>query len=93
MYFVRTRNPQRARLEYHTQLAKMSSDKFFDLTAGVYFYFSISICIHGRGGLPYEYESVYPATTGRENTLMFNTRTTWRSIIIYPGINQSAVYT
>ena len=25
--------------EYHTQLAKMSFDKMFDLTAGVYFYF------------------------------------------------------
>ena len=28
-----------ARSEYHTQLAKMSFDKIFDLTAGVYFYF------------------------------------------------------
>ena len=25
--------------EYHTQLAKMSFDKIFDLAAGVYFYF------------------------------------------------------
>ena len=28
-----------ARSEYHTQLAKISCDKIFDLTAGVYFYF------------------------------------------------------
>ena len=28
-----------ARSEYHTQLAKMSFDKIFDLTAGVYFNF------------------------------------------------------
>ena len=28
------------RSEYHTQLAKMSFDKIFDLTAGVYFNFS-----------------------------------------------------
>ena len=27
------------RSEYHTQLAKMSFDKIFDLTAGVYFNF------------------------------------------------------
>ena len=26
--------------EYHTQLAKMSFDKIFNLTAGVYFYFN-----------------------------------------------------
>ena len=25
-------------IEYHTQLAKMSFDEIFDLTAGVYFY-------------------------------------------------------
>ena len=31
MYYIRT--------EYHTQLAKMSFDKIFDLTGGVYFYF------------------------------------------------------
>ena len=29
-----------ARSEYHTQLAKVSFDEIFDLTAGVYFYFS-----------------------------------------------------
>ena len=29
----RTHNPQYARSEYHTQLAKMSIDKIFDLTA------------------------------------------------------------
>ena len=28
-----------ARWEYHAQLAKMSFDEMFDLTAGVYFYF------------------------------------------------------
>ena len=28
-----------ARSEYHTQLAKMSFDEIFDLTAGVYFHF------------------------------------------------------
>ena len=28
-----------ARSEYHTQLAKMSFDEIFDLTAGVYFNF------------------------------------------------------
>ena len=28
-----------ARSEYHTQLAKMSFGKIFDLTAGVYFFF------------------------------------------------------
>ena len=33
------RPPQRARSEYHTQLAKMSFDEIFDLTAGVHFYF------------------------------------------------------
>ena len=27
----------------HTQLAKMSIDKIFDLTAGVYFYFFLNI--------------------------------------------------
>ena len=26
-------------MEYHTQLAKMSFDEIFDLTAGVYFHF------------------------------------------------------
>ena len=36
---MRTHNPQYARSEYHTQLAKMSFDKIFDLTAGVYFNF------------------------------------------------------
>ena len=36
---------QYARSEYHTQLAKMSFDKFFDLTAGVHFYFYIILCI------------------------------------------------
>ena len=29
-----------ARWEYHTQLANMSFDEIFDLTAGVYLYFS-----------------------------------------------------
>ena len=36
---MRTHNPQYARSEYHTQLANMSFDKIFDLTAGVYFYY------------------------------------------------------
>ena len=36
---MRTHNPQYARSEYHTQLAKMSFDEIFDLTAGVYFHF------------------------------------------------------
>ena len=36
---MRTHNPSYARLEYHTQLAKMSFDKIFDLAAGVYFLF------------------------------------------------------
>ena len=36
---MKTHNPQYARSEYHTQLAKMSFDKIFDLTAGVYFNF------------------------------------------------------
>ena len=31
--------PKKARSEYHTQLAKMSFDEIFDLTAGVYFHF------------------------------------------------------
>ena len=38
---MRTHNPSYARSEYHTQLAKMSFDKIFDLTAGVYFNFYI----------------------------------------------------
>ena len=38
MSLMRTHNPKYARSEYHTQLAKMSFDKIFDLTAGVYFY-------------------------------------------------------
>ena len=38
---MRTHNPQHALSEYHTQLAKMSFDKIFDLTAGVYYYFII----------------------------------------------------
>ena len=36
---MRTHNPYYARSEYHTQLAKMSFDKIFDLTARVYFNF------------------------------------------------------
>ena len=36
---MRTHNSLRARSEYHTQLAKMSFDETFDLTAGVYFHF------------------------------------------------------
>ena len=36
---MRTHNPQYVRSEYYTQLAKMSFDKMFDLTAGVYFNF------------------------------------------------------
>ena len=35
------KNDHYARLEYHTQLAKMSFDEIFDLTAGVYFDFFI----------------------------------------------------
>ena len=33
---MKTHNPKDARSKYHTQLAKMSFDKIFDLTAGVY---------------------------------------------------------
>ena len=36
---MRTHNPSYARSEHHTQLAKTSLDKIFDLTAGVYFHF------------------------------------------------------
>ena len=36
---MRTHNSLCARSEYHTQLAKMSFDEIFDLTAGVYFHF------------------------------------------------------
>ena len=36
---MRTHNSENARSEYHTQLAKMSFDEIFDLTAGVYFHF------------------------------------------------------
>ena len=36
---MRTHNPSYVRSEYHTHLAKMSFDKIFDLTAGVYFNF------------------------------------------------------
>ena len=36
---MRTHNSYCARSEYHTQLAKMSFDEIFDLTAGVYFHF------------------------------------------------------
>ena len=39
IFIVRTHNPKYARSEHHTRLAKMSFDKIFDLTAGVYFYF------------------------------------------------------
>ena len=39
MFLMRTHNPQYTRSEYHTQLAKMSIDKIFDLSAGVYFNF------------------------------------------------------
>ena len=35
---MRTHNPKYARSEYHTKVAKMSFDKIFDLTAGVYFH-------------------------------------------------------
>ena len=35
-----------ARSEYHTQLAKMSFDEIFDLTAGVYFnFYNICTCV------------------------------------------------
>ena len=37
---MRIHNPKYERSEYHTQLAKMSFDEIFDLTAGVYFYFN-----------------------------------------------------
>ena len=40
-----THTPQYARSEYYTQLAKMSFDKVFDLTAGVYFNFCNNIYI------------------------------------------------
>ena len=40
MPLLRTHNPLYARSEYRTQLAKMSFDKNFDLTAGVVFFFS-----------------------------------------------------
>ena len=36
---MRTHKSSYARSEYHTQLAKMSFDEIFDLTAGVYFHF------------------------------------------------------
>ena len=36
---MRTHNPQYARSEYHTQLAKTSFEKILDLTAGVCFHF------------------------------------------------------
>ena len=36
---MRTHTQQYARSEHHTQLAKMSFDEIFDLTAEVYFYF------------------------------------------------------
>ena len=39
MFLMRTHNPSYARSEYHTQLAKMSFDKIFDLTSGLYFFF------------------------------------------------------
>ena len=42
---MRTHNSQYARSEYHTQLAKMSFDEIFDLTAGVYFHFLYYTCM------------------------------------------------
>ena len=36
MEITRAQTIQNARSEYHTQLAKMSFDEIFDLTAGVY---------------------------------------------------------
>ena len=36
---MRTHTQYYARSEYHTQLAKMSFDKIFDLTAGAYIFF------------------------------------------------------
>ena len=43
---MRIHNSQCARSEYRTQLAKMSFDEIFDLTAGVYFNFYNNIYIH-----------------------------------------------
>ena len=45
---MRIHNPQYARSEYHTQLAKIIFDKIFDLTAGVYFDF-YNIQLRQRG--------------------------------------------
>ena len=54
---MRTHNSSYARSEYDTQLANMSFDEIFDLTAGVYFHFLhyynvIMLCVIGWKGLP-----------------------------------------
>ena len=41
---MRTHNPYYARSEYHTQLVKMSFDKTFDPTAGMYSIFVVCLC-------------------------------------------------
>ena len=38
--------------EYHTQLAKMSFDEIFDLTAGVYFHFYNMFSFSPSAGVP-----------------------------------------
>ena len=45
MSLMRTHNTSYARSKYHTQLAKMSFDKIFDLTAGVYVYFCYTAAV------------------------------------------------
>ena len=43
---MRTDDPRYARSEHHTQLANMSFDKIFDLTAGVYArFFNVYFCV------------------------------------------------
>ena len=45
---MRTHNPYYARSEYHTQLAKMSFDEIFDLTAGVFSFFTYIAQFHAK---------------------------------------------
>ena len=39
VFWVVGSSPTSTTIKYHTQLAKMSFDEIFDLTAGVYFHF------------------------------------------------------
>ena len=50
---MRTHNPKYARSEYHTQLAKMSFDKIFDLADGVYFFCILYVAYSIQGTGPY----------------------------------------